>query len=631
MSEQEVIVRMESEEEQPNVTETTPVQPEDTVLPKEYILPINTANGGVPEFDALKTINEMLRYIFKQYPDVSIAGERPSPGAEPVYLTMTELKNRALLLGKRLQDEGAEIGSRMLVFSGNSVSYLIIYMMCCLYGYIMVPVYTSIFKPFVAEILAEVQPFAVFVEKDSPLFEEAPDILDEFKAFRHYYIKTVLSPTESEIMDFSPEAFENFTLNVEDLTELPVNAVILEMFSSGTTGTPKIIPVGQDALYHAAVIGAVHMHPDGLRHTELGRPTALSYLPLAHVIGMQCLNLILLMGGRVMFWSGDLNGLSDDLMSAEPTLLEGVPRVMERFEEKIRTGVRDLNCIGRMIFGFIYGRLHRRLLEGEDPLDLGVGSIRAKFGGQLRVMMIGGAALNCDCANFLRCVLGTKVSMGYGLSETCAGIYASPLADQTTTDIGIGGYMVESKIVESLETQHTFDEENGIIRGEICIRGPSVVGETGPDGWLLTGDIAEYNLNDESHFVQIVGRKKHIFKLAQGEYCPSTKIEELFDAFTEQRMIYGDSTVRYPVVLIVPNDNTPEDDTELLTKVHAKGRELRYPSFWLPRRVIRVKAFTIAEGLVTPTLKLRRHQIAREYFGDIQKAMVKLQNDEFQI
>ena len=300
-------------------------------------------------------------------------------------------------------------------------------------------------------------------------------------------------------------------------------------YTSGTTGNPK---------------GALITHANLLSHVAgmgnfgiTGSPTDrhLSYLPLPHIFErvVQCSTL--LHGGSIGFFRGDPKLLLEDIIACRPTILPVAPRVLNKIHDKILVGINNAGGMKKKLF---YAALHAKT-EGLKNGHLKHGFYDALIFNKIkkalgmdcvRVMVSGSAPLSANVMTFFRCMLGIPVQEGYGQTEGTASATLSHPDDITSTG-HVGGPVsaCEIKLVDVpemgyLSTDQSHRGKSCRGRGEILVRGPTVfkgyykdeekTKETiDEEGWLHSGDIGLWTMEGA---LQIIDRKKNIFKLAQG-------------------------------------------------------------------------------------------------------------------
>jgi long-chain acyl-CoA synthetase len=379
-------------------------------------------------------------------------------------------------------------------------------------------------------------------------------------------------------------------------------------YTSGTGGRPKGV-----MLSHGNVLANVA----GCRATGMGRAddVFLSFLPLSHMFertGGYYLPLAL--GAGVAFARG-IAQLAEDFATQRPTAIFAVPRVFEKFAERIRAAVgaagwkralleRCATAGGRAELGGA-GVLDRLLAVTLRPLV--ARPILARFGGRLRLAVVGGAAMDPAIAR-LFIGLGLPILQGYGMTEACPVISVNRLDDNDPDTVG--------RPLENLEVRLS-------PQGEIQVRGPSIMAGywrnpeatarvLARDGWLSTGDLGE--MRDGR--LAIRGRLKDVLVLSNGEKLPPQDVELaiLGDGAFEQLMLVGEGRPFLTLVAV-----TKESDEKQLVK-RANDRLRAFPRYARVRRAIATpEPWTVENGLLTPTLKIRREQVLKRFADEIEK------------
>ena len=401
---------------------------------------------------------------------------------------------------------------------------------------------------------------------------------------------------------FLPEADAAFTVDpVDD------HALATICFTSGTAGRPKGV-----MLSHRNILANV----EGCRATGMARPddVFLSFLPLSHMFERTGgYYLPLAIGAKVAFARG-IQQLPDDLLSQRPTAMFAVPRVFERFAARIRDGVAGSPWKRRLLERCVVagGRVE---LGGATVLDrLTVPLLRAlvarpildRFGGRLRLAVVGGAAMDPGIAG-LFIGLGLPVLQGYGMTEASPVVSVNRLDDNDPETVGRPLDNVEVKLGEA---------------DELLVRGPNVMLGYWNDpaatarvldreGWLRTGDIAE---RMRGH-VAIRGRVKDILVLSNGEKLPpqDAELAILGDGAFDQLMLVGEGRP-FLTLLAVAKD---ADEKQLVRR--ANERLAHFPRYVRVRRaILSPEPWTIENGLLTPTLKVKRNDVLKRFAPEIE-------------
>jgi len=405
------------------------------------------------------------------------------------------------------------------------------------------------------------------------------------------------------------------------------------VYTSGTTGKPKgvMLSHGNIMANLEAVPGLIQFRTDDMM---------LSFLPLAHALERTGGHFLPYSFGLSVAFAERPDTVARNLAEASPTMMITVPRLLEVLRSRILGQVAKQSVLARSLFGQFLslgvaanrgaisplGRLYLRLLDRFVGLPL-----RQRFGGRLRVLISGGAPLSVEVAEFFEAI-GLPVIEGYGMTEAAPLISVNPMHDRRTGSVGPSTPNTELRLADD---------------GEILVRGPNVMSgywkqrkESGAvlrDGWLQTGDIGQL----ENGYLYITDRKKDVIVTSGGENIAPQRIEGLLvgDALIEQAVVYGDQKP-YLVALVVPEKEAcrawaaeqglPESDWPQLcaSKVLRKMLQTRIAAVLHPlnayeqvRRIHLLKTpLSIDDGLLTPTMKVRRRQVIERY-GELLEAL----------
>ena len=407
------------------------------------------------------------------------------------------------------------------------------------------------------------------------------------------------------------------------------------VYTSGTTGPPKGV-----MLSHRNVISNVNASMAAVRVRD--DDLFLSFLPLSHTFERTVGYYLPIAAGASVAFARSVPLLMADLAAIRPTILVSVPRIYERAYATLKESV-DRHRVSRQLFALTVSIGWRRFehSQGRLPrppllarmlwplLDRLVASpVRARFGGRLRAAVTGGAAMAPDIARpFL--ALGVPLLQGYGMTESSPVIACNTLEDNEPASVGRALRGVAVRIGENEEL---------LARGENVMLGywqrpQETVRARDPDGWLHTGDQARL----DGGRIYIKGRLKDIIVTSTGEKIAPADLEAAItsDPLFDQAMVIGEQRP-YLATLVVVNSAkwaqqahdlglNPDNESDLhseparrsvLERIRAALQA--FPSHATPRAVFLSKEpWTVANGLITPTLKPKRAAIEARYAAEI--------------
>ncbi|KAJ2711081.1 medium-chain fatty acid-CoA ligase faa2 [Coemansia spiralis] len=588
------------------------------------------------------------------------ADNKPGPYE---WLTFGQVKDRATAIGSGLARLGLGPGASVGIFSSNCVEWSLVEHACYIYNLVSVPMYDTLGTEAVAHMTAEAEVAAVAI---------APEKLADFaRLWPQLPLVTavvVFGAVPDGAVAEVPEGARLLTLaELEELggadgpAETPQppatpDSVCSICYTSGTTSVPK-----GAVITHMGFMSATRAGHDLF---ETGQCPALgpgdihlSILPLAHCLERALHAVLTGHGVAIGFNQGDVRKIADDIGELRPTVLVGVPRIFNRIHDQVWAQVNARGGVAAALFKYAY-RVKQANLRNNDNehwlWDRAVfGAVRAKLGGRLRLVISGSAPISGEVLEFLRITLSTTVLEGYGLTEVSGPCTLSVAGDNIPGSIGppLSTSMVKLRSVP--EMGYTVDDKP-CPRGEIMVKGhcsfshyhkrPDLTAEAvDADGWFATGDIGIF---DERGALSVVDRKKNIFKLSQGEYVAPERTEVVFGncPLIDQIYIHGDSLQSVLVAIVVPNEDLlvkevraslahlahepfaalcqNREVVQLVARtVDAWGRSSNLKGFEIPKAIhLEDDPFTIENGILTPTLKVKR-PTAKERYAQITTAL----------
>lgn len=530
-----------------------------------------------------------------------------------------------------LQSMGVTKGSIVSIFSENSKDWAILDWAALTLGAVIVPIYPTLLEDQVGFILKDSDAMVVFAG-DAKLAEIAEKACATSKAnctvaVLHGASAGRISYPELLLVGNSDLSFDDWKSGTNNIQSNDLATII---YTSGTTGIPK----GAE-LTHGAFTFLCDTVIRNLPVTQSDR--FLSFLPLCHVYERMAGHFLPVSVGAEIAYSESLRTLAQDIISAKPTILLTVPRFLESVRNKILTSVAEGPSWKRKLFHIAASRGLERMRAGLKPvgflgglLDKMVGSrIRERFGGRLRFLVSGGAALPADLAEFFA-AFGIRVIQGYGLTETAPVISINHPDRSIHTSVG--------EVLAGIEVRIADDNEI-LMKGPSMMRGyhnnpEDTAAAIDSNGWFHTGDLGRL----EGSRLWITGRKKDLIVMSNGKNIGPERIENLLKAspYIEEVMVFGDD-MEYLAALIVPVHemlkhfcHQSELDTSHLNEMveYQQVRELikeeidkvnkQLPEFERVKKfAVLPCAWTQETGEITPTMKVKRAVIREKFAKEI--------------
>ena len=382
------------------------------------------------------------------------------------------------------------------------------------------------------------------------------------------------------------------------------------VYTSGTTGRPKGV-----MLTHRNIVSNLIALMDAVPQMLGRRHVFLSFLPLSHMFERTVGYYIPIAINAQVTYARSVRELSEDLQSQRPTVIVTVPLIFERIYAKIDAEIPAASPKRRLfdLAASVGWRRFKREATASDRLlwpllnALVARKLRGRLGGNLAFIMLGGAALP---EHLLKIFTGMGLTFihGYGLTETSPVASANRLTNNDPLSVGAPLKGVETRVAAN---------------GELCIRGPLIMrgywnqpeatrAVLDADGWFHTGDKVEVREGR----IYIRGRIKDVIVLSNGEKVPPGDAEQaiLRDSAFEQVMIVGEGRPALGLLAVTKID----DVAELCRRANAQLRD--FPGYAKIRHIARIgEAWTIDNGLLTPTMKPKRVKIAERYADEIER------------
>lgn len=531
-----------------------------------------------------------------------------------------------------LMELGIKKGDKIATISNNRPEWNFIDMGIAQIGAVHAPIYPTITEEDFEYILKHSDAVMLIVS-DKLLYKKLKPIVDKIKKIKKFYtINDVENATNwNEIVDIGKK---NYLDRVDELdkikAEINADDIFTLIYTSGTTNNPKGVMLSHWSFTYQIQRFKILIGVDQ-------RHTALSFLPICHVFE-RVVNYALQYLGCSIYYSEGFHKIADNLGEVRPHIFATVPRVIERFYDRIVAKGSALDSVKKKIFFASLKHAEKfkfntknLFYKGQLALydNLVFSQWRKAFGGRVKYVISGGAALSPRLAK-LFWAAKIPIREGYGLTETAPVITLNNLPPD-----GIKFGTVGQKIGKEQDIRIAED-------GEVLFRGPNLMKgyykseeltkeAIDSEGWFHTGDVGEL---DDNGFLKITGRKKEIFKLSNGKYISPAIIENMFieSNLIQQMMVVGENE-KFAGALISPNfealDSFAKEneisyrDKRDLVRNNTIYNLLKKEIIALNKKLAqyeRINTFRIvcdewspASGELSPTLKKKRRIIEKKY------------------
>ncbi len=536
-----------------------------------------------------------------------------------------------------LSGEQLSSGDRVAIQLRNSPEWVMLDQACLGLGLVLVPLYTDDSPDNIAYILKDAEVKLLLVQDGGRWRRLAPEVEDNTSLQRVLLLHPGTGTDDLMLGDerlrmvseWLPAAGGELQRRQGD-----PQALASIIYTSGTTGRPKGV-----MLSHHNMLAVAHA---GLTVIDCYREDLfLSFLPLSHTLERTAGYYLPMMSGSTVAYSRSVAQLADDLLAIRPTAMIAVPRIFERIYERIVVQMQQRPLPVRWLFRRAMGTGWRRFLRQQGrtgwrpsllawPLleRLVAGKIVSRLGGRIRLVVSGGAPLAPEIARaFIG--LGLPIIQGYGLTEASPVVSVNPLEDNEPASVGIPLRGIEVKIGHNDELMV---KSPGVMLG-YWNNHAATARTIDPDGWLCTGDQARI----ENNHIYITGRIKDILVLSNGEKIPPSDMELaiLLDPLFEQVMVIGEGRSHLSALVVLNADFWPglaqdvgldpldpaslsnlKMTSAVLNRIKAAIHD--FPGYAKIRKVhLLLEPWTVDNGLLTPTLKVKRAKIMERYAEQI--------------
>ena len=560
-------------------------------------------------------INNLLELFYRQYEKQdknniflqSLKKPQKKYSWEEVFINVSKLSKEISKYIKK--------GDRCLLISENRPEWIISDLSIMLSEGITVPAYTTYSERDYEYIIENCTPTLLIISNEN-LYKKVKNIISkksfikkiiffenvkDFNKESNLYINDIFKKEE-----FDKKVFINLKIQRKDIACI--------IYTSGTQGNPKGV-----MLSHGGILNNCEGAFNLLKTFISDKPKFLTWLPLSHSYEHTVQFVQIVVAGKV-YYAESIDKLIKNMSDCSPEIMTAVPRFYQNLFQKINATFSNVGGLKKILINQTI-KLGKKKLNNqklfliENLIDfvcdkLVRKKIKRQFGGNLKAFISGGGALDKEVGIFLNAI-GLPTLQGYGLTET------SPVVSCNSR---------ENIKVETVGTPFKGNEVKIADDGEILIKGENVMlGYWNNDeetkkvlknGWLYTGDIGEF----DGDFLKITDRKKDIIITPGGDNISPVKIENDLNKlyFIEQSLVYGDNKP-YLICLIVLNSEYKSlNEEEIKKDINELNKNLSKIEK-IKKFIIIKDQFTIENGLMTPTLKLKRYKIIKKYETEIEK------------
>ena len=505
-------------------------------------------------------------------------------------------------------------GDRCLLISENRPEWFISDLSIMLSGGITVPAYTTYAERDYEYIINDCSPKLIFVSNQEQ-FNKVENIINKNK-----FIEKIFSFEELNLdhdkyinlnklilsLDNDDESFPKLELDRKD------PACII--YTSGTQGNPKGV-----ILSHGGILNNCEGALDILKPLLTEQTRFLTWLPLSHSYE-HTVQFVQISVGAKIFYAESIEKLIKNMNDCKPQIMTAVPRFYQNLFQKINASFNKSTGLRKKLILKMLELGKKKIIKQdlsfvEKILDnllekIVRKKIKSQFGGELKTFVSGGGALDKDVGVFLNAI-GLPTLQGYGLTETSPVVSCNPIHDIRVETVGPPFKGNQVRIAEDGEI---------IVKGENVMLGywnnDEETKKVLKDGWLHTGDIGVF---DEG-YLKITDRKKDILITPGGDNISPVKIEnELSNSsFIDQSIVYGDNKPYLVALLVLSDEHLNATQEELEKEIDKVNLNLSKIENIKKFFVIKEK-FSIENGMLTPTLKLKRYKIVQKYKNEFEK------------
>ncbi len=497
---------------------------------------------------------------------------------------------------------GLKKSDRVFLLSSNRIEWVEFDLAIMSIGAICVPSFVTNNIEDNSFIYKDSNPSIIILENDN-IFKNNQEFLKNFDKKKIIIIdKSSLFLDYYQILSQKKKTIKTAVINTNDISTI--------IYTSGTSGNPKGV-----VLSHKSILDNLNSALEIIDEFGIGAERFISFLPLSHSYErMAGLYFPLLINAEIYFCSS-LDRLLNELKEVKPTIFSAVPRLYENIFKKVKKKLVCSNKIKQVVFNLMLEYISNK---SENKISYILGKILVKilisskvksiFGGRVKALISGGAALNPEIGSFFN-KIGFCLLQGYGQTEASPLISCNTKSHNDPMTVGFPVKNVEVKISNQNEI---------LVRGNNVMIGywknKKLTSKTKRNGWLHTGDLGFF---DKTGRLIINGRKKDIIVTSGGDNISVQRIENILTEQVEinQAVIFGDNKPFLVALIHIEEKLSKSKIESIISKINKRLNSIER----IRKYILLKKPLTYQDGFLTQTQKIKKKMVFSHFKNDIEK------------
>ena len=563
----------------------------------------------------INKINNLLELFYKQYQKQnkksiflqSLREPKKEYSWEDVYLNIHKLSDE---ISKHIKKN-----DRCLLVSENRPEWLISDLSIMLSGGVTVPVYTTYTERDYEYIIDDCTPTIIIIS-DEIQYEKIKNIIPKKNFIKKIIFFENNKNIKEEFCLRIEDIFKRKNLNDKNFCNLKIQRRDMSciIYTSGTEGNPKGV-----MLSHGGILNNCEGANQLLKTFISKNPKFLTWLPLSHSYEHTVQFVQIVVGARV-FYAESIDRLIKNMSNCTPEIMTAVPRFYQNLHQKINASFSKATGLQKILVNQTVHlgkkKINKKRLSLKENLinficeTLVRKKIRNQFGGNLKAFISGGGALDKEVGLFLNAI-GLPTLQGYGLTETSPVVSCNSIEDIRVETVG---KPFEGNLVKIADDGEIFVKGENVMLG--YWKNEEETKKVLKNGWLSTGDVGEF----DGEFLKITDRKKDIIITPGGDNISPIKIENDLNKsdLIEQSLVYGDNKPYLVSLIVLSEKNKDITKEQIQQEVDETNKNLSKIEK-IKKFIIIKDQFTIENNMMTPTLKLKRYKIIKNYKIELEK------------